>query len=132
MGSSGEQARVHHCPAPKLTRLLSVRGCQLQAPPCLLCHQLVGKTQDPRIWGSWEGSVPWSVCFLSSLPNSVCIHSPWRQNLSLSPPAGDSDASSVAGVSSSGSVALVSRLVAVNSALNLASLPKLVHLCPPW
>ena len=113
MGSSGEQARVHHCPAPKLTHLLSVQDCQVHPLPCLLCHQLVGKTQEPRVWGSWEVSVPWSICFLSSLPNSLCIHSLRRQNLSLSPPAGDSDASCVAGVSSSGSVALVSRLVAV-------------------
>lgn len=71
MGSSEEQARVRHCPAPNLPHLLSVQGCQLHPLSCLLCHQLVGKTQGPRIRGSWEGSVPWGIFFLCSLPNFV-------------------------------------------------------------
>lgn len=76
--------------------------------------------------GQLEGSVPRSICFLSSLTNSVCTHSSRRQNLSLFPPAGDSDASSDADVLSSGSVIPGSRLVAVNSALNLAYFSRLV------
>lgn len=107
---------LQHLPSSSLCAGQSV-------PPPALCFvppvKLADKTWDPRIQGSREGSVPRTVCFLSSLPNCVCTHSPWRQNPALFPPAGDSDASSVAGMPSRGSGALPSRLVAVNSALQL-------------
>lgn len=109
----------------------SSRRAGLSVAPPALCFippvKLADKTWDPRIRGSREGSVPRTICFLSPLPNFVCTRSPRRQNPDLFPPAGDSDASSVAGMSSRGSVALVSRLVAVNSALQLGIF---VQTCP--
>lgn len=121
VGSSGKWARVQRCPAATLPSSSLCAGKSVPPPaPCFVPPvKLADKTWDPRIQGSREESVPRTICFLSSLPPCVCTHSPRRQNPDLFRPAGDSDASSVAGMPAHGSGALLSRLVAVNSALQL-------------